>query len=63
MGFYGPLYFRKHCKAWTNLLALLESVVGLWLCFGDFNLIIDAKEKSVVELVLVQLKLFEEFDV
>ena len=46
MGFYGPLYFRKHCKAWTNLLALLESVVGLWLCFGDFNLIIDAKEKS-----------------
>ncbi len=46
MGFYGPSYFQKRCKAWTNLLTLLKSIVGSWLCFGDFNLILDAKEKS-----------------
>ena len=46
VGFYGLTYYHKCCKAWTNLCALLESFVGPWMCFGDFNSILDAKEKE-----------------
>ena len=45
MGFYGPPYYHKRIKAWTNLVALLQSLEGPWLCFGDFNLIVEANEK------------------
>jgi hypothetical protein len=47
VGFYGPPYQQKHYKAWTNLLALLESIVGPWMCFRDFNMVFEAKEKVV----------------
>ncbi len=46
VGFYGPPYQQKRYKAWTNLLALLESIVGPWMCFGDFNMVLEAKEKA-----------------
>ena len=46
VGFYGPPYHRKRIKAWTNLHALLQSFTGPWLCFGDFNSILDANEKE-----------------
>ena len=45
VGFYGPPAYKKRCKAWSNLLALLGSFENPWLCFGDFNMILDAKEK------------------
>jgi hypothetical protein len=45
LGFYGPSYYPKWHKAWTNLCALLESIEGAWLCCGDFNCIIEVKEK------------------
>ena len=28
MGFYGPPYYRKRRKAWTNLFSLLQSLEG-----------------------------------
>ena len=46
VGFYGPPYHRKRIKAWTNLHALLQSITGPWLCFGDFNSILDDNEKE-----------------
>ena len=46
VGFYGPTYYHRRQKAWTNLCALLESFDGPWLCFGDFNSILDANEKE-----------------
>jgi hypothetical protein len=46
VGFYGPAYYKKRCKAWTNLCALLESFYGPWLCFSDFNSIFEANEKE-----------------
>uniref|UniRef100_A0A2N9ETY0 DUF4283 domain-containing protein n=1 Tax=Fagus sylvatica TaxID=28930 RepID=A0A2N9ETY0_FAGSY len=45
VGFYGPPYYHKRIKAWTNLVALLQSLEGPRLCFGDFNLIVEANEK------------------
>ena len=44
VGFYGPSYYHKKIKAWTNLVALLQSLESPWLCFGDFNLIVEANE-------------------
>ena len=46
IGFYGPSYYRKHRKAWTNLCVLLESLDGPWLCFGGFNTVLGAEEKE-----------------
>ncbi len=46
IGFYGHLYYSKRRKAWTNLCALLESLDGPWLCFGDFNVVLGAEEKE-----------------
>ena len=46
VGFYGPPYHRKRIKAWTNLHALLQSITGPWLCFGDFNSILNDNEKE-----------------
>jgi hypothetical protein len=43
--FYGPPYYRKRMKAWTNLFALLQSLEGPWLYFGDFNTIVEDNEK------------------
>ena len=45
VGFYGPLYYRKRTKAWTNLFGLLQSLKGPWLCFGDFNTVAEDNEK------------------
>jgi hypothetical protein len=45
VGFYGPPYYRKREKAWTNLFGLLQSLEGPWLCFGDFNIVVEDNEK------------------
>lgn len=45
VGFYGPPAYKKRCKSWTNLMVLLGSFEDPWLCFGDFNMILDVKEK------------------
>jgi hypothetical protein len=54
VGFYGPPYYRKRMKAWTNLFALLQSLKGPWLCFGDFNLLLRIMRSLVGALVLVR---------
>ena len=46
IGFYGPPTYAKRMKAWVSLHALLEMIDGLWLCFGDFNAVIDDSEKE-----------------
>lgn len=33
-------------KAWMNLHGLLEAIAGPWICFGDFNELIDESEKE-----------------
>ena len=43
--FYDPPHKAKRRKAWVNLHALLESIEGPWLCFGDFNVVMDDSEK------------------
>ena len=45
VGFYGPPYYSKKKKAWGNLTALLEAHQGLWVCFGDFNCILNEDEQ------------------
>ncbi len=45
IGFYDPPHKAKRRKAWVNLHALLESIEGPWLCFGDFNVVMDDSEK------------------
>jgi exonuclease III len=45
VGFYGPPYKAKRRKAWENLHALLHTLDEPWLCFGNFNVIIDDSEK------------------
>jgi len=42
--FYGPPYFSKKKKAWENLMALLESHQGPWMCIVDFNYVINEEE-------------------
>ena len=44
--FYGPPYFSKKKKAWENIMALLESHQGPWMCIGDFNYVISEDEVS-----------------
>ena len=44
VGFYGLSYFSKKKKAWENLMALLESYPGPWMCMGDFNYVISEDE-------------------
>ena len=44
--FYGLSYFSKNKKAWENLMALLESYLGPWMCMGDFNYVISEDEVS-----------------
>jgi hypothetical protein len=46
IGFYGPPYKTKRRKAWENLYALLESLDGPRICFGDFNEMVDSIEKE-----------------
>ena len=46
IGFYGPPYHAKHRKAWGNLHALLQSINGPWMCFGDFNCVVEESEKE-----------------
>ena len=46
IGFYGLLYQTKRYKAWGNLYALLQSISEPWLCFGDFNVVVDDAEKD-----------------
>ncbi|KAK7844681.1 hypothetical protein CFP56_010610 [Quercus suber] len=41
VGFYGPPYPSKKKKAWENLMALLEAHNGPWMCFGDFNFVLN----------------------
>lgn len=50
VGFYGPPYAAKKRKAWKNLCALLESIQGPWICFGDFNIVLDSEEKDGAQL-------------
>lgn len=44
VGFYGPPYPSKKKKAWENLMALLESHQGPWMCFGDFNYVLNESD-------------------
>lgn len=46
VGFYGPPHAAMRRAAWENLSALLESIQGPWVCFGDFNVVISDEEKS-----------------
>jgi exonuclease III len=46
IGFYGPPYQAKRRKAWCNLSALLRSLNGPWMCFGDFNCVVSESEKQ-----------------
>jgi hypothetical protein len=46
IGFYSPPYKTKRRKAWENLYALLESLDGPRICFGDFNEMVDSIEKE-----------------
>jgi exonuclease III len=46
VGFYGPPHKRHRSSAWENLIVLLESVEGPWLCLGDFNVILEDAEKE-----------------
>ena len=46
IGFYGPPYQAKRRKAWCNLNALLRSLNGPWMCFGDFNCVVSESEKQ-----------------
>uniref|UniRef100_A0A2N9I5P8 Reverse transcriptase domain-containing protein n=1 Tax=Fagus sylvatica TaxID=28930 RepID=A0A2N9I5P8_FAGSY len=45
-GFHGPPHKAKRRKAWVNLHGLLESIDGPWMCFGDFNVLIDESKKE-----------------
>ncbi|XP_030945669.1 uncharacterized protein LOC115970144 [Quercus lobata] len=44
VGFYGPPYPSKKKKARENLMALLEAHHGPWMCFGDFNFVLNENE-------------------
>ncbi len=46
LGFYEPPYQAKRQKAWGNLNALLQSINGPWMCFGDFNYVVSEAEKE-----------------
>ena len=46
VGFCGPPYAAKKRKAWENLCALLETFPEPWICFGDFNIVMDSEEKD-----------------
>uniref|UniRef100_A0A2N9FEW4 CCHC-type domain-containing protein n=1 Tax=Fagus sylvatica TaxID=28930 RepID=A0A2N9FEW4_FAGSY len=52
VGFYGPSYYRKRMKAWTNLFGLLQSLEGPWLCFGDFNIVAMDNEKLILDFLV-----------
>ena len=45
IGFYGPPYQAKRRKAWENLHVLLQSLNCPWICFGDFNVVVEESEK------------------
>lgn len=45
VGFYGPPQTAKRKVIWEDLSALLESLKNPWVCFGDFNMIINDEEK------------------
>jgi hypothetical protein len=45
VGFYGPPQKTKRDKTWVDLHALLESILGPWMCCGDFNVVINDEEK------------------
>ena len=45
VGFHKPPYPAKKRKVWENLCAILESFQGPWVCFGDFNYIVNVEEK------------------
>ena len=46
IGFYGPPYQAKCRKAWENLNALIQSLHNPWMCFGDFNVVVEDSEKK-----------------
>ena len=46
IGFYGPPYQAKRRKVWSNLHALLQSLNEPWMCFGDFNVVVEDSEKE-----------------
>ena len=41
IGFYEPPYQAKKHKAWSNLHGLLQSLNNPWMCFGDFNVVME----------------------
>ena len=44
--FYGPPYRAKRRKVWENSHALVVSINGPWVCFRDFNEVINETEKE-----------------
>jgi exonuclease III len=46
IGFYEPPYQAKKHKAWSNLHGLLQSLNNPWMCFGDFNVVMEEEEKE-----------------
>ncbi len=46
VGFHGPSQHVKMQKAWEELGAILEAIDGLWMCLGDFNVILNEEEKE-----------------
>ena len=46
VGFYGPPHSVRKLEIWENLGAVLESMEGLWICMGDFNMVVEEAEKE-----------------
>lgn len=46
IGFYGSPYYAKWRNTQGNLNALLQSLNSPWLCFGDFNCVVEEAEKE-----------------
>ena len=46
IGFYKPPYQAKKHKAWSNLHGLLQSLNNPWMCFGDFNVVMEEAKKE-----------------
>lgn len=43
---YEHLEVAKRCEVWKLLKFISTSIIGLWLCFGDFNKILVQYEKQ-----------------
>ena len=60
IGFYGLPYSTKRRKALENLGAMLLVIEEpwVWVCLGDFNLVIDDQEKDRVGELELQRQIY-----